>query len=576
MINRFKPALIAFMLVFAVAFLVPAVLFPVKATAADSLRLSQSSITMGTDDTVTVSVYLPDGYETGDIDDVNWDVDDDNIADVADYDDTTYDNRVTFEIESYDEEDETTITFTITFEDDEEYDIELDVSVEGGSGGSSDVEVQTNSATDIGADYATLNGEITDDNGLDIEEFGFYYGTDKDEVSDGEDGDADSKEARGDEDDFYLKLDDLDENETYYFMAYAIDEDDDIAYGSVKSFTTKKGVSATPSIFTLGSNLYSLRGSTQVMDVAPYAKNNRTYLPVRYVAYTMGLTDDQIRWSPLVPNTVTLTNGTTTVILNIGSPIMYKNGTHMMMDVAPEVSKYRTCLPIAWVAQAFGYTATWDGALKVTITGGGTAGATGKVTLDDDSITLEPGDDDTVTGTLNAGGREISDVDYDIDGDKVVSVDIDINGDEFDATIEVDNDADNGDECTITFIVTDEDGNEYKVELEVSVEEDSNDELSLSPSEIDMDDDDSTYVKVYLPDGYDTGDVEDVYWDSDDTDVADIDYDEDSWEDYDDYLRMNVISEDVDGDESCTITITVEIDGDTYEIDLKVNVEDVN
>lgn len=572
MVKRIKPALVGFMLVFALSLLVTGVLFPATAAAADSLSISNSSVTMETDDMATVSVYLPDGYDSNDITGVYWD--DDNIAYVTDYDDSTYDNRVTFKIESYDEEDDTTITFYITL-DGYEYSIDLDVSVEDSSG-SSDVEVQTNSATDIGADYATLNGEVTDDDGLDIEEFGFYYGTDKDEVADGEDGDAEVGEADGDADDFSLELEDLDKDETYYFMAYALDENDDLAYGSVKSFTTKAGASGTPSIFTLGSSIYSLRGSTQVMDVAPYVKHNRTYLPVRYVAYTMGLTDDQIRWSPVVPNTVILTNVKTTVILNIGSPIMYRNGSPMMMDVAPEVSNYRTCLPIAWVAQAFGYSANWDGALKVTIAGGGTTGATGKVNLDDDSITLEPGDDTTITGTLNAGGREIDDVEYEVDGDKVVSIDIDINGNEFDATIEVDNDADDGDECTITFTVTDEDGNEYKVELDVSVEEGSSGDLSLSPSEIDMDDDDSTYVKVYLPDGYDTGDVEYVYWDSDDTDVADIDYVEDSWEDYDDYLRMNVISEDVDGDESCTITITVEIDGDTYEIDLDVNVEDVN
>ncbi|MEQ8236404.1 MAG: stalk domain-containing protein [Syntrophomonadaceae bacterium] len=571
MINRFKPALIAFMLVFAVAFLVPAVLFPT--TAAAAVDLDDSSIDVEAGDQLIITGQLDD--KDLNVDEVDWDYDGDDIIDSIDfyYDNYTFEATITISDDA-DDGDECTVTFTVFDDEGYNYDVGLDVTVEGGS--SSDVEVQTNSATDIGADYATLNGEITDDNGLDIEEFGFYYGTDKDEVADGEDGNAEVDEAEGNEDEFYLEIEDLDKDETYYFMAYAIDEDDDIAYGSVKSFATEKGAPATPSIFTLGSNIYNLRGATQVMDVAPYAKNNRTYLPVRYVAYTMGLTDDQIRWSPLIPNTVTLTNGTTTVILNIGSPIMYKNGVPMMMDVAPEVSNYRTCLPIAWVAQAFGYTATWDGALKVTIAGGGTAVAAGKVTLDDYSITLEPGDDETVTGTLNAGGREIDYVDYEVDGDKVVSVDIDINGDEFDATIEVDNDADDGDECTITFTVTDEDGNEYEVELDVSVEDDSSGDLSLSPSELSMNDDYSTYVKVYLPGDYDTSDVEDVYWYSDDTDVADIDYDEDSWEDYDDYLRMQVISEDVYGDKSCTITITVEIDGDTYEIDLDVNVQDVN
>lgn len=466
-------------------------------------------------------------------------------------------------------------------------------------------DVSTYKASDIGEDYATLYGAVVDDGGLDISEFGFYYGTDADDVADGEDGTSDSDTANGDPDDFYLDLTGLDSDQTYYFMAYAIN-DDGTSYGSVRSFTTKAGVSASgdldvvtdtpdkigadtatlnayvdgydsdnyqitkygffygpdegdvddvediladgdndwdctyhsgdyrdassdeyvfsltlknldpdeetyyyrayieyeddngdefyslgdieqidlittpPSVFTLGSNVYNLRGSTQVMDIAPYAKDNRTYLPVRYVAYTMGLTDDQIRWSPLVPNTVTLTNGTTTVILNIGSPIMYKNGTPMMMDVAPEVSNYRTCLPIAWVSQAFGYTATWDGSLKVTIspgTGSSTNPASpatstkGKVILDDSYITLAPDDETTITGTLKGDNLEIDSVDYEVDGDNVVSVDIDIDGNSFDATISADSDATDRDEATVTFIITDTDGNDYEVSVDISIEE---------------------------------------------------------------------------------------------------------
>jgi hypothetical protein len=99
------------------------------------------------------------------------------------------------------------------------------------------------------------------------------------------------------------------------------------------------------------------------MDAAPYIKNNRTYMPVRYVAYAMGLTDANIVWNGAT-NTATLTKGSTSVILVIGSRIMYVNGAPRTMDVAPEITNNRICLPIAWVASAFGCTATWNGTAK--------------------------------------------------------------------------------------------------------------------------------------------------------------------------------------------------------------------
>ena len=39
---------------------------------------------------------------------------------------------------------------------------------------------------------------------------------------------------------------------------------------------------------------------------------------------------------------------------------MFSNGTAITMDVATEITGDRTCLPIAWVASAFGNTANWD------------------------------------------------------------------------------------------------------------------------------------------------------------------------------------------------------------------------
>lgn len=113
--------------------------------------------------------------------------------------------------------------------------------------------------------------------------------------------------------------------------------------------------------FVIGSTTYTLNGVEKTMDVAPYAKNNRTYMPVRYVAYAMGIDDANILWDQGT-QTVTLVKGAKIVQLTIGSNIIKINGAAVTMDVAPEAVSNRTMLPAAWVAQAFGATATWDAA----------------------------------------------------------------------------------------------------------------------------------------------------------------------------------------------------------------------
>ena len=82
-------------------------------------------------------------------------------------------------------------------------------------------------------------------------------------------------------------------------------------------------------------------------------------MPIRYVAYAMGLTDADIIWDEAT-QTVLLTKGSTRVTLIIGSHNMWVNGIPTPMDVVPEITDDRACLPIAWVAKAFGYTAVWN------------------------------------------------------------------------------------------------------------------------------------------------------------------------------------------------------------------------
>jgi hypothetical protein len=118
------------------------------------------------------------------------------------------------------------------------------------------------------------------------------------------------------------------------------------------------------STFVLGADKYMVNGVEVAGVAASFAKNNRTYLPIRDVARALGIDDSNIIWNQ-EKQTVTLLKGERFVQLTLGSNVIKINGLDVYtMDVIPEVSANRTFLPAAWVAQAFGQSATYDAATQ--------------------------------------------------------------------------------------------------------------------------------------------------------------------------------------------------------------------
>lgn len=117
-------------------------------------------------------------------------------------------------------------------------------------------------------------------------------------------------------------------------------------------------------VFTIGSTTYTLNGVEMTMDVAPYIKGDRTYLPVRYVAQALGVSESNIMWNP-ADQSVVMIKGDRVVKMTIGSTTMYINGVAFTMDVAPEiVDPGRTMLPFRFIAQALGASVAWDAATQ--------------------------------------------------------------------------------------------------------------------------------------------------------------------------------------------------------------------
>jgi len=113
-------------------------------------------------------------------------------------------------------------------------------------------------------------------------------------------------------------------------------------------------------LFRVGSRTCVLNGAEQKMDVAPYIKNGRVYVPLRFVAAAAGIGGPNVVWNG-ARRTVNLTGENRTVKLAVGSKKAVVNSATVMMDVAPEITNYRIMLPLRWVIELLDLQVVWDG-----------------------------------------------------------------------------------------------------------------------------------------------------------------------------------------------------------------------
>ena len=104
-----------------------------------------------------------------------------------------------------------------------------------------------------------------------------------------------------------------------------------------------------------------------VMDVEPFISNNRTMLPIRFVAEALGF---KVEWDDPT-RTVILTDKDTVVKIPVDTNQIIVNGTVFESDVKPILKSNRTMLPIANIARALGLVdgkdIIWDGTTKEVI-----------------------------------------------------------------------------------------------------------------------------------------------------------------------------------------------------------------
>jgi len=109
-------------------------------------------------------------------------------------------------------------------------------------------------------------------------------------------------------------------------------------------------------------------------DIAPYIdKNDRTLVPLRFVAYALGLGEENVVWNEqdqtvtikadiTFPKFYTLPQKTLkrTLVFKIGSPEFTVDGQVKTMDTVPVLVNDRTMLPARFVAENLGYEVLWN------------------------------------------------------------------------------------------------------------------------------------------------------------------------------------------------------------------------
>ncbi len=133
------------------------------------------------------------------------------------------------------------------------------------------------------------------------------------------------------------------------------------------SANTVSNIGNAKIIFKLNSKSWTQNGIAQEqMTVAPKVISSRVYLPIRYIAYALGIDSGKINWDSAT-QTVTIYDNNNTIQVKIGSKTMKVNNQAIAMDCAPTLVGGRVMLPISQIKAAFAnknIQLSWDNTSK--------------------------------------------------------------------------------------------------------------------------------------------------------------------------------------------------------------------
>lgn len=116
---------------------------------------------------------------------------------------------------------------------------------------------------------------------------------------------------------------------------------------------------------TVGSNTLKVSGASVEMDVAPYLKDGRVMVPVRFLAEALGFPVEYDFSDPT--NKIVTVHAVEDIVLTIGSNKALVGTEEVDLDAAPEIVNGRTMVPVRFVAETLGFDVQWaDGVVTLT------------------------------------------------------------------------------------------------------------------------------------------------------------------------------------------------------------------
>lgn len=111
--------------------------------------------------------------------------------------------------------------------------------------------------------------------------------------------------------------------------------------------------------FNIGEEIFAVNGEEDEMDVAPFIRDGRTFIPVRFLAEALGAEAD---WEPKdsIVETVYLDREDRLVTIEIGEYVLTvldketEEEEPIILDAAAMIEQGRTFLPFRAIAEAFG------------------------------------------------------------------------------------------------------------------------------------------------------------------------------------------------------------------------------
>ncbi len=121
-----------------------------------------------------------------------------------------------------------------------------------------------------------------------------------------------------------------------------------------------KFIPKTKIILQVGNSKAIVNNEIVKLDASPVLINNRTMVPLRFIAEAFGA---KVQWNPVF-KLVIITLGEKEIILQVGTPYASVNNRMVKLDAPPKLVKNHTMVPLRFIAEAFGASVQWDAKTK--------------------------------------------------------------------------------------------------------------------------------------------------------------------------------------------------------------------